>query len=606
MMDRRLVGRSVAALVLALIVAYGAVLRLDALFDTFGPYTRPSWVAAVQPAVASLDRIMPAWRWPRDETPYERGDPINYLRFAREMQSFYQPHVREPVYLASVRAALWFAGDEDVGISLASIFFSLLLVVATYLLGAHVLSRPAGLVAAGLMAIERDVVALSFQGWRDEAFAAFGILAAWLWLRVADKQTTPSAVAAGVMTGIACLTRLTAPFMLVPAVVWVAAVRDAAERRRRLRLIAIGGAVAAVLVAPYLIRCAITFGDPLYAINYHTGFYLGRAGEDPEVMNAGEYVRNRWLARPIYTTDVAFRGLFMYPFEIKWRGLNAWQAGFGTFVAWLAAAGLASWLWSARGRFLVAVLLGSLVPYMITWPIRGGGEWRFTIHAYPIYLIAALSAVGLAFATIRRASGRGAIPWRRAGMRVAVTAGVLVFGFGWWWGMPFLVARETVMQERPIRIGAGRRDRVFFGSDWTALSVSGEVTSRFSTALQSNVRLPLRPSRDHDLELRIDPVPLSSGSPSGHVRVSLNGHPVTAIDLTYDPRVVGSYKLRLPREHVRAGSNVLGLAIDHLVETRRVRRTFRALAAPAGSIGLRFWYLVVTPVSDRPPNPIPR
>jgi hypothetical protein len=60
--------------------------------------------------------------------------------------------------------------------------------------------------------------------------------------------------------------------MLVPAVVWVAAVRDAAERRRRLRLIAIGGAVAAVLVAPYLIRCAITFGDPLYAINYHTGF----------------------------------------------------------------------------------------------------------------------------------------------------------------------------------------------------------------------------------------------------------------------------------------------------------------------------------------------
>jgi hypothetical protein len=415
----------------------------------------------------------------------------------------------------------------------------------------------------------------------------------------------PSAVAAGVMTGVACLTRLTAPFMLVPAVVWLATVRGAAERRRRLRLIAIGGAVATVLVAPYLIRCAIAFGDPLYAINYHTGFYLGRAGEEPEVLNAGEYVRNRWLARPIYTTDVAFRGLFMYPFEIKWRGLNAWQAGFGTFVAWLAAAGLASWLWTPRGRFLLGVLLGSLVPYMITWPIRGGGEWRFTLHAYPIYLIAALSAVGLATATIRRASRREAVPWRHTGVRAAVTAGALVFGYVWWWGMPFLVAREAMVQERPLRIGAGRRDRVFIGGDWTGLSVSGQVTSRFSTALQSDIRLPLGASRDYDLELRIDPIPLSSGSPSGHVRVSLNGHSVAAIDLTYDARVVGSYTLRLPREHVRAGSNVLGLAVDHLVEARRVRRPYRILAAPAGPVGLRFWYLVVTPVNDRPPDPIP-
>jgi hypothetical protein len=87
--------------------------------------------------------------------------------------------------------------------------------------------------------------------------------------------------------------------------------------------------------------------------------------------------------------------------------------------------------------------------------------------------------------------------------------------------------------------------------------------------------------------------------------VSLNGHSVAAIDLTYDARVVGSYTLRLPREHVRAGSNVLGLAVDHLVEARRVRRPYRILAAPAGPVGLRFWYLVVTPVNDRPPDPIP-
>ena len=33
-----------------------------------------------------------------------------------------------------------------------------------------------------------------------------------------------------------------------------------------------------VLVAPFLVNCAIATGDPLYAINNHTEFYLKREG----------------------------------------------------------------------------------------------------------------------------------------------------------------------------------------------------------------------------------------------------------------------------------------------------------------------------------------
>ena len=45
------------------------------------------------------------------------------------------------------------------------------------------------------------------------------------------------------------------------------------------------------------------------------------------------------------------------------------------------------------GRFLLLLLALSVVPYAFTWHIDGGGEWRFTMLAYPIYLIAAALAI---------------------------------------------------------------------------------------------------------------------------------------------------------------------------------------------------------------------
>ena len=39
------------------------------------------------------------------------------------------------------------------------------------------------------------------------------------------------------------------------------------------------------------------------------------------------------------------------------------------------------------------MLMLSLVPYAFTWHIDGGGEWRFTMLAYPIYLIASALAI---------------------------------------------------------------------------------------------------------------------------------------------------------------------------------------------------------------------
>ena len=39
-------------------------------------------------------------------TPYVGGDPINYLKFAREMRNFYAAHVREPMFPAVTKIGL--------------------------------------------------------------------------------------------------------------------------------------------------------------------------------------------------------------------------------------------------------------------------------------------------------------------------------------------------------------------------------------------------------------------------------------------------------------------------------------------------------------------
>ena len=88
------------------------------------------------------------------------------------MQSFYQPHVREPVFLAMVHAGLWALDDQDFGVSLASAVGSMLAIFATYLVGAALLSPAAGLLAALLTATELEMVTWGVDGWRDDTFTA--------------------------------------------------------------------------------------------------------------------------------------------------------------------------------------------------------------------------------------------------------------------------------------------------------------------------------------------------------------------------------------------------------------------------------------------------
>jgi len=586
---------AVPALLALAVIAYGGILRLDAFVQTYGPLDHPVWARVLTHEVAPLGASLrpAAYIWHRADRPYVGGDPINYLEYAREMRSFYQAHVREPIFLALTRGFLRLLSDQDAAVSFASMTGSLFTILATYLLGAALVSRPAGLAAAFVIAVDYDVISWSVEGWRDDVFTATVTLSAWAFVRCLQTPTRGRALVVGVVTAAACLTRVTALTFVLPAFVWLVFDGDAATWRPRAKAAATAVLVCTVLAAPYFISCAIATGDPFYAIDYHTGFYRYAEGAPSErPMSAAAYIRSKIAQKPVSTLDIAVTGMFVHPFAIKWRGLEAWAHGIGRALSWLAIVGLIVWLFLPDGRLLLVILCGSLLPYAFTWNVGGGGEYRFTMHAYPLYLVAALSAVALAgrgaIAVWREPGRLRTVNWTRRTVRVSAVVGVAAGAYALYVVLPWLVAREAIVSGADATIETGARDAIFFGAGWSDSYVDG-LTFRLSRAEKANVRIPLPARRMYQVVLRLDPV---APDRQHRVVVLLNRQLVAALQLGWNPDRVGSYPVQLPAEKVRAGSNELTIVPDVLVPAASV-----ALHVPAkqagDNLGVRLWYVRV-------------
>ena len=255
------------------------------------------------------------------------------LKFAREMRNFYAAHVREPMFPAMTRdrvdvhkrCRMWASASRQSHLACLTL-------VATYALGALVASPMAGLAAAAMLGIDHSAVYWAIGGWRDELFAFFAISCAWAWLRFSRHADARE-----------CRPRRRAQWRRMPdenhddrthrpgCRVAARSTRGASIRRE----LSIAVGVMAVLVAPFLINCAIATGDPFYAINNHTDFYLKReaaadlsrrSGTAAEVevspISAVGYSLDKFESRPIAATDNAVRGVFVYPFtqQMGWAG----------------------------------------------------------------------------------------------------------------------------------------------------------------------------------------------------------------------------------------------------------------------------------------------
>ena len=601
--------RTARAVLLGLILAYAAILRLDGLFVSYGPFDHPAWLVRTQGTVTAVAAVtVPVSRaWPHADIQRDGGDPVNYLKFSREMRSFYQAHVREPVFLAATRVMLVLSENQDVAVSLASVIFSVLLVFATYLLGAAYTSPIVGLAAAAALAIEHDAVGWSFHGWRDEASGFFCILSACALVRLHDKPGRRTAVLAGVAAAGACLTRLSSFVFLVPALLYVAGGGGRTGLRTRVRVVGIAVLVMLCLVAPYLVNCARTFGDPLYAINYHVLFYTARehgVGAVPEdaraqMPSAFRYVSSKFRDRPLEAFDTAIQGLTTYPFENKWRGFDVWDSRIGPLLAGLAMLGLLGWLVQPRRHLGLVVLGSSLVPYMMTWPVPGGGEWRFTLHAYPFFLVAAFGIVQSAAEGVRSVFTTGVRPTlarlepRRIARQAAVLAVTIAAAFGVAEGMPYLVARDRLHRDEPAYVLAGRRDTLMFSDGWSDLVTTGNVVARFATQPKVSLHLPLPACRSYHIILRMDPFHFE-GAPEQRVRVTTGGVMLGQFVLAWNPEKVGTYEFDVPAAAFTPGRVQLDLEVDHLDALSMAGDLYAELPRHQ-LVGFKLWYAGVVP-----------
>lgn len=527
-----------------LVTIYGGLLRVEALASKYPD--APLWMSDLVPVASALHPR--GMKWIPPEHPHQ-GDPFSYLRLAREMPGFYAASVREPVFVWITKQMLAWTGGRDVAVSASSLLFSILLVPATYLLGLTAFSRGVGIAAAAAVAVERQLIGLGVDGWRDDAFAFFVVLSAAALLRLREQPRWRSAALAGSLVGLALLTRITSLSFALPALALVALAGEG-PRSRRLPAVAAAAGLAALLVAPFLFACWRAYGDPLYSINSHTRFYRSRAAGTHEEATAWHSFLLEGRG-PLGFIDTGLVGLTAYPFMNKWEHFDYLGAWIGPLLAVASIVGLLLWPFRPRGRLLLVILFASLLPYAFTWDIPGGGEWRFTLHAYPLYLIAAASAPGLVRVSFRTLRARWIAHRQRVVVCAAAAAASLAAVYIALCGLAQARVREDVALGRPATMAVGPRDVFFFGDGWSWPERKGHIFLRRAGSAGADVRLPLRAGRPYRLTLRLDPETPSVAA------VTLNGARVTDLTLIQDDRRFGRYEVDIPPGLPRDGANAL-------------------------------------------------
>ena len=224
-------------------------------------------------------------------------------------------------------------------------------------------------------------------------------------------------------------------------------------------------------------------------------------------------------------------------------GLDVWLKALRPTLWWLALAGVAALPFSAAGRLLLVILLGSLVPYAFTWNLGGsGGEWRFTMHAYPFYTSRQSTRWPACVARWRPSEGpvTGKAIDRRADRRkrAAAVLAIAALAAAGYVALPWFVAREAIVKGDSVSFETGGRDRVFYRTGWSPPHNDG-ITVRVSRGERPSVHFPLPAKRAYELVLRLDPV---APDCQDRVAVLFNRQLAGVIRLQWNPERVGSYR----------------------------------------------------------------
>jgi 4-amino-4-deoxy-L-arabinose transferase-like glycosyltransferase len=576
-----------------LLVFYAALLRFDALVSRYGFIEGPPRVVAVERHVVALARRLapPGLGWTSVD---RRGDPVSYLKIARQRRSFYEAG-REPLAIGSIQPFLWLTGDQDIAVNCASATFSTLAVLGVYLVGTAGFSSVVGLAAGGLLAVEAWVITYGVDGWRDDAFTFFTLMAAYGLLRLRLAPTLANALLSGGFAAAACLTRLTSFTFVVPSLIWVVLDGPREDRRQRIRSAAVAFGIVAALSVPFLVSNTITYGDPFHSFNFATELYRGRAGLPVETPMAwaGPFVQ-RIATRPLALADSLMHGFTTYPMERKWLGYSYLSPILPEMLEDAAIVGLVLLAVSANGRLCLVVLFAALVPFAVVWEAPAARQLRLTSFAYPFYLIAAVEALRTAISVgSRRVRREWMASLRLHRARWALTAMVLLIAI---WPLPplwqYLLVREAALGEGAYSIVAGGGDGWFFGDGWYAPVQTGNVPGRYSRGPAATLFMPVFDPQPLLLTFRLqacsaEPEPVRS------VRVAVNGTEVGQLRVVWNAHRAGSYDVAVPLSSIRPGWNEIDLVADGSTLMSQGESRFVGLE-PGSDTGFLFWYLRVT------------
>jgi 4-amino-4-deoxy-L-arabinose transferase-like glycosyltransferase len=375
-------------------------------------------------------------------------DAVGYLQIARELRLArpFDTDYREPAFIWLVRAATRLAGDQPTTIRGVSVGASALTVGLTYWLAASQFGPAAGLAAAGILAVNRELTFQSVRGLKEEVFTV-GLLGVVL-LLFGTHRPNPvwRWLMAGLVAGTMALVRLTG---LLPAAVLLAdrafvEVLDRDPRWRRTLLpAAAAGLLLMGLVLPYLVQNARTAGDPFHSINANATWFrniefAGRPG-----FPSKEAVRqNAYTGPPVTSFEYVF-GLHTAR-EILHRHVDGarwlygfWVASLGVLVTVVGLAGLLR-LVASRRHFVPAALGAAVFPFLFGFTVAPDMS-RFAVPTFPFLaaafawlLMASAWAVRARVATLlHRASGQGPWPDRLALGLSAVLVAIVLSGYGY-------------------------------------------------------------------------------------------------------------------------------------------------------------------------------
>lgn len=322
-----------------------------------------------------------------------------FREIAESMSWFYDTREREPLFILLVKTSLAVFGRNDMAVRMVSFFGSVLLVPALWWVGREIQGPATGFVAAALIAASENWAEQSVRGLRLEWFtlALLALTAAVVTRRPATRLR--HAAWLGGAAAAVCLIRLTSLWFCLAAIAY-----GVYRRGWNSRAALLGGAIAVVPLLPFVIRCGVEFGDPLYAVNKHIKFYRNHEFKgQPGFPTVAEVERDAYTG-PEATSFEYFFGQHSVG-ELARRTVRGFEdIFFGGKLRELTCDGhrlLQWWAILAYGvvalspqRWLLAWMLMLIGPIVWLYSPTSEPEWRLIFHASAFVYLTMGLAVG--------------------------------------------------------------------------------------------------------------------------------------------------------------------------------------------------------------------